>query len=67
MITKEMKIEDVLRNCPKTIPVFSRFGIDCAECQLSAYENVEHGARVHGIDLNTLLEALNAAEANQAS
>lgn len=61
MITQETKIEDVLRNHPKAAPVFGRFGIDCAECQLSAYENIEHGARVHGIDLKQLLDALNLA------
>ena len=59
MIDKEMKIEDVLRRYPKTIPVFDRFGIDCAQCQLSEYENLEHGAKVHGIDLSTLLRELN--------
>lgn len=58
-IHKDMKIEDVLRNFPQTIPVFRRFGIDCAECQLSQYENVEHGARVHRIDLEALLAGLN--------
>ena len=59
MIDKEMKIEDVLRRYPKAIPVFERFGIDCAQCQLSEYENLEHGAKVHGIDLPTLLRELN--------
>jgi len=59
MIDKEMKIEDVLRRYPQTIPVFERFGIDCAQCQLSEYENLEHGAKVHGIDLSTLLMKLN--------
>jgi hybrid cluster-associated redox disulfide protein len=59
MIRKEMKIEDVLRKYPQTIPVFRRFGIDCAQCQLSEYEDLEHGARVHGIDLETLLRGLN--------
>jgi hybrid cluster-associated redox disulfide protein len=59
MIHKDMKIEDVLRKYPQTIPVFERFGIDCAECQLSEYEDLEHGARVHGIDLEKLLEGLN--------
>ena len=58
-ITKDMKIEDVLRNFPQTIPVFQRFGIDCAGCQLSEYENLEHGAKVHRIDLETLLRGLN--------
>jgi hybrid cluster-associated redox disulfide protein len=59
MIHKDMKIEDVLRKFPQTIPVFERFGIDCAGCQLSEFENLEHGAKVHGIDLEELLEKLN--------
>jgi len=59
MIRKEMKIEDVLRKFPQTVAVFQRFGIDCAECQLSQYEDLEHGAKVHKIDLETLLKGLN--------
>lgn len=59
LIDKDMKIEDVLRRYPQTAQVFLRFGIDCAECQLSEYENVEHGARVHRIDLEALLAGLN--------
>jgi hybrid cluster-associated redox disulfide protein len=61
MIDKEMKIEDVLRKFPQTIPVFERFGIDCAGCQLSEFENLEHGAKVHGINLEKLLKGLNDA------
>lgn len=61
MIDKEMKIEEVLRRFPQTIPVFRRFGIDCVQCQLSEYEDLEHGAKVHGIDLSSLLAELNAA------
>jgi len=49
----------VLRRYPQAIPVFERFGIDCAQCQLSEYENLEHGAKVHGIDLSALLRELN--------
>jgi hybrid cluster-associated redox disulfide protein len=63
MIHKDMKIEDVLRKFPQTIPVFERFGIDCAGCQLSEFENLEHGAKVHGIDLEELLKRLNESVA----
>jgi hybrid cluster-associated redox disulfide protein len=59
MIHKDMKIEDVLRNYPQTVAVFQSFGVDCAECQLSQYEDVEHGAKVHNIDLDLLLKRLN--------
>ena len=61
MIDKDMKIEEVLRRFPQTIPVFRRFGIDCAQCQLSEHENLEHGAKVHGIDLGSFLAELNDA------
>ncbi len=59
MIHKEMKIEDVLRKYPQTVAVFDKFGIDCADCQLSHYEDLEHGAKVHKIDLEELLKGLN--------
>jgi hybrid cluster-associated redox disulfide protein len=59
MIHKEMKIEDVLRKYPQTAAVFQRFGIDCADCQLSQYEDLEHGAKVHKIKLELLLKGLN--------
>jgi len=59
MIHKDMKIEDVLRKYPQTVAVFRRFGIDCADCQLSQYEDLEHGAKVHKIDLELLLQGLN--------
>jgi hybrid cluster-associated redox disulfide protein len=59
MIQKEMKIEDVLRKYPQTASVFERFGIDCVNCELSRYEDLAHGARVHKIDLETLLKGLN--------
>ncbi len=61
MIEKDMKIDEILRRFPETIPVFRRFGIDCVQCQLSEFENLEHGARVHGIDLDALLSSMNEA------
>lgn len=66
MIRKDMTIEEVLRKYPQTAAVFSAYGIDCAECQLSAYENLEHGAKVHGIDAEELLARLNEAAAAKA-
>lgn len=59
MITKEMKIGEVMAKYPQTIPVFNAFGLDCRECQIAEYEEVEHGASVHGADIEALLEELN--------
>ncbi|MCL2103344.1 MAG: DUF1858 domain-containing protein [Syntrophorhabdaceae bacterium] len=63
MINKDMKIEDVIRQYPRTISVFRRLGLDCIQCHLSQYESLENGANVHGIDLQSLLAELNDAAA----
>ena len=59
MITREMTISDIISNHPETIEVFRSFGLDCMECQIADYEEVEHGAGVHNVDIKKLLEALN--------
>ena len=50
---------EVITKYPQTIGVFERFGIDCATCELSRYEDLAHGAKVHKIDLESLLKGLN--------
>lgn len=61
MITREMKIAEVIAKYPQTIQVFRQFGLDCMECQIADYEEVAHGAGVHNVDVDRLLEALNKA------
>ena len=60
MITREMIISDIISSHPQTIAVFRSFGLDCMECQIADYEEVEHGAGVHNVDIVKLLKALNA-------
>ena len=61
MITREMTIADIISKYPETIEVFRNFGLDCMECQIADYEEVEHGAGVHNVDIVKLLDALNQA------
>lgn len=61
MITRDMTIEDIILTYPQTIAVFKQFGLDCMECQISAFEAIEHGANVHHIDVEDLLRELNRA------
>jgi hybrid cluster-associated redox disulfide protein len=61
MISKNMTIAEIVRRYPETIPVFERYRLDCLECQIAEYEDLEHGAGVHKIDVDRLLEELNAA------
>ena len=63
-ITKDMRIEEVIKRYPKTIQTFEHYGLRCASCGVSAFEYIEEGARSHGIDIDTLLDELNRV-ANQ--
>lgn len=59
MIDRTMIIGDIIRRYPQTLPVFRRYGLDCYECQIADYEALEHGAGVHRVDVEALLEELN--------
>lgn len=59
MISRGMTIAEIIAKYPETMPVFSEFGLDCMECQIADYEEIEHGAGVHDVDVEKLLKALN--------
>lgn len=61
MITRDMTIAEILSRYPQTIAVFREFGLSCRECQIADFEEVEHGAGVHNIDVEVLLRELNRA------
>ncbi|BCG47590.1 Uncharacterized protein GEOBRER4_n2427 [Citrifermentans bremense] len=61
MISKEMTISEILRRYPETLPVFERHRLDCYDCQLADIEQLEHGATVHKIDIESLLRELNGS------
>ena len=59
MITKEMTIGDIVRQHPETLAIFEKYRLDCFECQVADYEALEHGAGVHKVNVDDLLEELN--------
>ena len=61
MITKTMAFGEVLQRFPQTLPVFSKYGMHCIGCAMSAYETIEQGAKAHGIDVKKFVDDLNAA------
>ena len=60
-ITKDMPIGDVVKSHPETLEVFSNHGLHCIGCAVAAFESIEEGALVHGIDTDALVKDLNAA------
>lgn len=59
MITKDMTIGEVVRNNQKAAEVLMSFGMGCIGCPSAQAESIEDAANVHGLNLETLLEALN--------
>ena len=60
-ITKDMGIMEVVEKYPNAVPVLMDFGMDCIGCAAAHFENIEQGALAHGIDVDALIKAMNAA------
>ena len=60
LVTKEMTIGEVLRMNRETAKVFMAAGMHCLGCPHSQGESVEEACMVHGINVDELIEALNA-------
>ena len=58
-ITKEMGIMDIVQSYPETVEVFQKFGMGCIGCAAAHFENLEAGAKVHGIDIDAMVDAMN--------
>ncbi|MGC8786946.1 MAG: DUF1858 domain-containing protein [Anaerolineae bacterium] len=67
MITKDMSIGEVVRKYPETIAVFLAHGLGCLGCSVALFENIEQGAKAHGIDIDALVKDLNDAVSQSSS
>ncbi len=59
-ITKDSIIGDVLDFDQSTAVYFLEIGMHCLGCPASRGETIEQACAVHGVDMNALLEKLNA-------
>lgn len=59
-ITKEMSIIEIVQNYPESLEVFAKYGLGCIGCAAARFENLEAGAKVHGVDPDKMVEEINA-------
>ena len=57
-IEAKMTIGEILRQKPEAAKVLQQFGMHCIGCAVAAGESLEDAARVHGIDLQKLLNSI---------
>lgn len=60
MITKDMRIVEVLQAKPQSAQVFGSLGMGCIHCLMAHQETVEEAAAVHGVDADELVAKINA-------
>ena len=59
MINKDMTIGEVIRIKDNAPQILMSFGMGCVGCPSSQAETLEEAARIHGLDLDSLLISLN--------
>jgi len=59
-VTKDMGLLDIAQQYPQSLEVFAKYGLGCIGCAAARFENLEAGARVHGIDPDVMVDEINA-------
>ena len=60
-ITKDTIIGDILDVAPQTAPIFLSIGMHCLGCPSAQQESLANACFVHGLNPETVTQAVNAA------
>ena len=60
-VTGETLVGEIVTKYPETVEILLSIGMHCLGCPSSRGETVAEACAVHGVDLNALLEKVNAA------
>ena len=58
-VTKDMGIIDIVQQYPESLEVFAKYGLGCIGCAAARLENLEAGAKVHGVDSEDKVAEIN--------
>lgn len=59
-IEKTTKIGDLLKQYPEKAEILLQAGMHCLGCPASQEETIEEACEVHGIDVQEIMDKLNA-------
>ena len=62
-IEKDTKIGEIVEKAPEKVDILLSAGMHCLGCPASQAETLEEACMVHGIDVEEVLEKLNAENA----
>ena len=58
-VTKDMGILDIVQAHPESVAIFQKYGMGCLGCAAARFENLEAGAKVHGFDVDAMVNEIN--------
>lgn len=58
-ITKDMTLNQILQADPATAEILASFKLDCSGCLAASTETLEQGAKMHGLNVDEIVTALN--------
>ncbi len=58
-LNEKMTIGELVREYPKAVDVLFQFGMGCVGCPSAQAETIEEASLVHGLNLESLMKALN--------
>ena len=58
-VTKDMGIIEIVQNYPESLEVFAKYGLGCIGCAAARFENLEAGAKVHGVNPEQMVAEIN--------
>jgi hybrid cluster-associated redox disulfide protein len=59
LVTKKMSFSELMQKYPQAVEVLMNEGMHCIGCAASAFETIEQGAIMHGLNPNKLVEKIN--------
>lgn len=64
-IARDTTIARAMELCPRAPEIFAAHGMGCAVCLISSAETVEEGAVMHGVEVEVILNELNACSCDE--
>lgn len=61
-ITKKINIEKLVENYPESVEIMFEYGLGCVGCMAASGENLEDGAKAHGLSdkkIDEMVEKIN--------
>lgn len=60
-VTADMTVDAAIKRYPQLAPVFLRLAMNCPQCHISRFHNIESASEKYGVSLDLLLDELNEA------